>query len=1167
MLVGSIRYKTDSGTELFDFVGSDTSSVLYGRISTHSYTGLAILEGDDSEGLFSRRIDIKQGAVKIETTKVYSEEKKKAVPKTLNSEFFLRLGSIIRFAKQSCSKANSTNFVGMQVASGDYVPEAETTYRIPLDEDPLDEYCRDFLGEVTLRMGELVGLSLETDLFEIHMEEDRGIEPQTFYDFKVAINKGFKVDRDYLGFYVAPAVVKSSEGSMYGLYTSLEQIIKNNPDKDYAWLLGRKYYIVDDSMLDEVCAKIMNHKGFVFFDTETTGLKINFKSRIGQADQLVGVVLSITDGESYYFPCQNKCIKNLCNGDHKYFMERYMRPILEGKKLVAHNMSYDWKVAYIYDINANIVHDTLALFKLTLGAVKTGFLVGLKHLAKLILGRDSLELSDMVVDDSWGESDITFADLPYELVRLYANADTDNTLGLLNYALSMDLLHKYNAQRVYDIEITFSLAVAYQEFYGHKVDTENIPKLRDKIDKGHDESMAKMVEIVGYEFNPNSPIQLTRIMYEELGIPAQTDRKSGNLSTNKDILRKLADVTDIEGNVKYPFVVHLLEYRSFKAASDFVNKLPEVSTEDGYIFSSVGQYGTTTGRISTKESNYQSYNDVVKQHIIPRPGFGASDSDYSSVEYRITASMSGQTELIEAFEDPELDYHSYQASRMYNVPYEAVTKSLRKSAKGINFGLPYGMGDESLGVSIYGEASPENTQKAGVLRKKYFIGQEKIQKFFEDAREQSVRYGYTETFYGRRRYYDRTKFSAPAIKRQGGNQKIQGTAADIYKLAIGRLFLRICKEGWLGKALLSAFVHDEVYTEVHESIDPMVWMKAVRDSFEVDIEGFCKLYVGFGFGTSWYEAKTVEIPTKLQIQMESKWGTTGYPGWNGDMRALCDKIPVMIRDYKIEAVTENITAEESQGKTIKPSINTYLFETLSDNIDIARSLVRDVIKTSVSNEEYELYTDNAKEKRFFNLKELVSACTELSGLSVTELAHKLRSEFESKNINSVLLDYSKPKAGQVKGTSDLQDALDKFCEMHLVDRGSVVILNTEIVESSSMTDAVSEVSSEEWEIAEEDTALQLQKLKDERIDTYGLYTDVQNGIVTFRMLQNQAFMTMLQGKLNRDNRGYRVILKDCEGKKLYETPSYCESKNISAIQQMYLTYFRQLTQYSPTVNI
>ena len=265
------------------------------------------------------------------------------------------------------------------------------------------------------------------------------------------------------------------------MYTCIEDVIKAHPNKEFSWLLGKDYRIVDDEHLDEICKYIMDWDGYVYYDTETTGLNINFKSRVGQADQLVGIVLSVKYGESFFFPTQMKSIKNLCNGDHWYFMEHYMRPILEGKQLVAHNMTYDWKVAYIYDINANIVHDTMALIKLTIGAEVKDYPMGLKENAKTLLGRDSLELSDLLKDDEWGESDIKFWDLPYELVRLYACADTDNTNGLLQYALQSDLLTKYNAKKVYEIEIAFSFAVSYQEFFGHRIDVSNLAVVRKAI--------------------------------------------------------------------------------------------------------------------------------------------------------------------------------------------------------------------------------------------------------------------------------------------------------------------------------------------------------------------------------------------------------------------------------------------------------------------------------------------------------------------------------------------------------------------------------------------------------------------------------------------------------------------------------------------------------------
>ena len=143
---------------------------------------------------------------------------------------------------------------------------------------------------------------------------------------------------------------------------------------------------------------------------------------------------------------------------------------------------------------------------------------------------------------------------------------------------------------------------------------------------------------------------------------------------------------------------------------------------------------------------------------------------------------------------------------------------------------------------------------------------------FEYHRNRGVNEGYTETFFGRRRYYNRAEFSVGAIRRQAGNQVIQGTVADIYKLAVGRLFKRICREGWLGKVLLDGFIHDELLIEVSNDIDPCMWLKVAREEFEVKITNedgtpWSPLYMGCGFGTSWYEAKSVELPIKFQWEV------------------------------------------------------------------------------------------------------------------------------------------------------------------------------------------------------------------------------------------------------------------------------------------------------------
>lgn len=1143
MLVGTIKFKVGIRDDLspkyetFEFEGVDSSTCLYGRLLTHSYSAIDLMAGVyDSDSLWERRININLSSVKVEVETYKDETTGKNVKKPVNYEFFCKLGALIRYAKSKCQKKYAMGYTGLKLASGEYVPESEITYVIPLDKKNDSDEDR-VLGTVVLCLGEIKELHISTNDFVIDIEEDKSREMTVFYDIKNSTPKGFKFDEETLGFYIAPQVVEKVNSSN-GMYTCLEDIIKNNPEKEYSWLLDNKYIIVSDDMLEEVCEYIRNWDGFVYYDTETTGLNITFKSRIGQADQLVGVVLSVKYGESFFFPVQMKSIPNLCNSDHWYFMEHYMRPILEGKKLVAHNMSYDWKVAYIYDINANIVHDTMALFKLTLGAEKENFPMGLKELAKMFLHRDSLELSDLVIDDSWGESDIKFWDLPYELVRLYACADTDNTKGLLDYALSNDLLAQYNATRVYEIEIAFSFAVSYQEFMGHKIDSDNLEGLRTDVEAGIKENMDKMVEIVGYEFNPNSPPQLLKIMYDPVeqggqGIPVQISRKTGRPTTDKETLKYLSELTDIEGNIKYPFVHYLQEYRTYEGVRKIIDQFPDLATEDGYLFSSVMQYGTTTGRVSINKPNYQSYNNTVKKYVVPRPGFYMTDSDYSSVEYRVLGNMSGNTMIKEGFVDPDFDYHAYQAARMYNVPYAAVTKTLRKAAKGINFGLPYGMGDESLGVRVFGEASQENTRKAASLRQKYFEGQEDIRDFFETARANGVNNGYTETYFGRRRYYHRNKFSVNAIRRQAGNQVIQGTAADIYKLAVGRLFKRICKEGWLGKVLLIGFIHDEVLCEVHNSIDPMTWLKVLREEFEVKIEGWCPLYMGFGFGMSWYEAKSVELPIKLQWELVNNYGDDGYPKWKGDGYELCAEVPEILRDFSVRDTEMQLLDEDSQGKVIKPTLNNAVFDVLSDD-----------------RKAYELVINDYEQSLFQEL----SALGEEKFLEINEGG--ILAELEKHHIKGLYRKDGKIQTTFEK-TKDTQQAIDDFCMLHGVDRSKVNLENIPDA-GASMTEGSDDVVYDN-DFYDEDSVFDKQKAIDTRIDTFGLYLDTDEGEVLLKVVPD-AYMQFIRQHANVEGKGYRIKFKDCEKKLWLETKCYIESEDINIIQQMYIKYFTSLAR-------
>lgn len=731
----------------------------------------------------------------------------------------------------------------------------------------------------------------------------------------------YGLDEDVLGIPYVSKITEDVNSSLVFMYNNMDEVIQAHPHKNGSWIKDRNYVIVDDDNLEEVINEFLQYDGYIAFDTETTGLNINFKSRVGEADQLVGVVLSKEVGTGYYFPLQHKYIKNLCGGDHFYFMERYMRPILTQKKIIGHNISFDWKVAYIYDINTNFVYDTMLALGVTKRYEDPDTSLSLKDSVKNFFGLDMWELSDFVYGGNFTNSGITFADLPYDLVKDYAPTDADMTLSLYYLFENMKLLDKYEARKVFDIEVNFAKVAGYSTFWGYRLNIDNVPIMLEETERIMKEEYQKMKELVGYDFNPNSPQQLVKIMFDELKIEVIGDKPS---TDKKKVLIPLSKRTNADGSLKYPFVKYLLDYRDAnKLFTGFLNKIDEYATKDGFIFADLRPLGTDTGRCSVKDPNYQSYNDVIKKNIIPRNEYIMFDCDFSQIEYRVLASLAKQQNLIEAFEDPDLDYHSYQASRMFNVPYSLVTKSLRQQSKGINFGLPYGMGDESLGAAIFGERSPENTSKARLLRRKFFEGQENIQEFFEKVRGEGVTKGFTKTYWGRRRYYNKSKFTSNEIRRQAGNHVIQGTAADIYKIACNRLWNRIVKEGWLGKVLFNAFVHDELVIEIHKSVDMFKFMKAWREEFQLEVEGFCKLYAGAGVGFSWYEAKKQDLPPQFIDRLINQ---VGKFEWDEDIYKFYNYVKEDYELFKYEKVRDYLLSEENQGEVIKPAIYSLLVE-------------------------------------------------------------------------------------------------------------------------------------------------------------------------------------------------------------------------------------------------
>lgn len=878
----------------------------------------------------------------------------------INKEAFLTLASALRELKNSCHRGNMVGSEGEVYVYHVEGANEDADLKI-LQGDTPDTEGAEFKADIKTEAGEYREIHAEGRLgrvfFRVELDND-----ETYADKIYSPSNGYTWP-EVLGWSEKKADV---DYSLFGdsdddFYTA-DQIQARFPERDYSWLKSADYEIVTRDNVEEVVRQLneaVANKDRIAFDTETTGLNIRFTSKRGDGDRLVGLIFSIREDQGWFVPIRMNTMQNLTDAEEGWGAEyeavrKYFKDVLENGLIVGHNVSFDWKVMWAYGINTNFVDDTMLIAHMGYCNEHRGHSASLKALTRDLLGKNALELGDISKSGDWSENN--FSDLPEETVRLYGCADGDDTLTLYNYFVKNNHFERYGLGTSYRIEVVFACVSGYQEYYGHHIAMDRIEELRSDVENGMAVSETKLTGILGHECNFGSSQQLQKAMYETLGYPILSRTSKGLPSTNKATLQRLAEQKNSDETERYPFASELLRYRDWaKLKSNFVDVLDKLGTSDGYMFSGV-KLPLETGRVAVSEPNYQSYNDVVKKYISPRPGYYMLDMDYSSVEYRILASMSGQENLIDNFKDPDTDYHTYQASRMFGVPYEAVTKDLRHQAKGINFGLPYGMGDANLGVRIYGERNATNTARARDLRRLYFEGQEKVEEFFDTAREKSYRNSYAETYFGRRRYFDKRQQREDVIRREGANMAIQGTAADLFKLGMVNLFNTLAERGWLGRVLISAFVHDEALYEVSNDIDPADALKLVKDSISMESftreHGWAPLYVGGGYGENWYHAKKTEIPVELQDELvrkyAGKWNNTGkgLDWWDGNIERLYSWEVEKNNEYYAKRVKKyltghglsdyatkkdadgNIIVQDLEGTVVNPQVNTYALDML-----------------------------------------------------------------------------------------------------------------------------------------------------------------------------------------------------------------------------------------------
>ncbi len=610
--------------------------------------------------------------------------------------------------------------------------------------------------------------------------------------------------------------------------------------------LGFRTTVVDSPKALEALTRRLKGARTFAIDTETTATD---KMR---AD-LVGISLAVDEGEGFYIPIGHR------TGETQLPWETVraaLEPFLTDPAVdkVGHNIKYDLVVLARHGLPMSApAFDTMIAEWVRDPASHN---LGLKNLAWTRLGVEMTDISALI---GRGKKQISMADVPVAKVAPYAAADAVMVLRLMPL-LEADLRERNGLRLFREVEMPLVPVLAQMEMNGILVDVDFLHQMSQELAEQLHALEAKIYDAVGKRFNINSTQQLSKVLFETLGLtpPDRTRKtKSGHYSTSAAVLEALRG--------QHPVVDWVLEHRELaKIKSTYVDALPQqVNPETGRVHTSYNQTGTVTGRIASSDPNLQNIpvrtpvGRRVRRAFVAPEGHVLLSVDYSQVELRIVAHISGDEAMIAAFRAGQ-DIHATTAAAIYGVSLEAVTPQMRRHAKAINFGLIYGMSPFGLTrTTDLTLAEAENFVEA------YFERFPGVKRYIEETRRKAAEQGYVETLLGRRRYFPELQKPANRnarlrAEREAINAPIQGTAADIMKLAMLRVDERLRCDQLPAKMLLQ--VHDELMLEVPEGDVPAV-LAAVR----AEMEGVYRL----------------AVPLATDAKVGKNWDEMGK--WEGQM--------------------------------------------------------------------------------------------------------------------------------------------------------------------------------------------------------------------------------------------------------------------------------------------
>jgi DNA polymerase-1 len=648
----------------------------------------------------------------------------------------------------------------------------------------------------------------------------------------VTLVDDMELDLDYDNF----ALGEPNRPALTALFKELEfhKLIQEFSSDERATGEGYRAVLTEADLV-ELTAELEEAPRFAF-DTETTGLDPTL------AD-MVGLSFAVRPGEGWYVPLAHRYLGAPEQLGPGLVLER-LRPLLTdaGKGKIAQNAKFDLLVLRRAGIEVKgLAFDTMIASYLANPAATSH---GMDALAADLLGYKTITYSEMTGS---GKKQIGFAEVEVEKAVVYAAEDADITLRLAGKLEPM-LGEAGQEKLFYEVEMPLVEVLADMEWSGVRIDPKFLGGLSKELETKLAALEKEIHQMAGGPFNIGSPKQLGEVLFERLKLTRGKKTKTG-WSTDVEVLTKLAE--------EQPVAARLLDYRSLaKLKSTYTDALPKlIHPQTGRLHTSFNQALTATGRLSSSEPNLQNIpirteeGGRIREAFIPAEGNVLVSADYSQVELRILAHLAREAVLTESFEKGE-DIHRRTASEIFGVFPEMVTAEMRRQAKTINFGIIYGMSDFGLAKAL-----GIGRKEAQTFIDNYFARYPGVQVFMESKKEEARAKGYVTTLLGRRcavaEIHSPNRNIRDYAERNAINYPIQGSAADIIKVAMVRIHERLKKEGLQAKMVLQ--VHDELVFDV-----PQAELETVRELVRAEMEGAVELdvplVVDIGVGKNWREA-------------------------------------------------------------------------------------------------------------------------------------------------------------------------------------------------------------------------------------------------------------------------------------------------------------------------